>query len=185
MTCIAAVIEKGTIFIGGDSAGTAGYRQTSRADSKVFTRKDDFGNIWAFGFTSSYRMGQLIRYDLPLPAFNSTAVKNPHMFMVKKFIPALQKCLEAGGFQHKKEGVTRGGTFIVGVAGNLFVIEGDYQVGQSFHDYVAVGCGEQAACGALYATSKIKNPRERVRIALEAAESCNAGVRAPFKIVKA
>ena len=36
MTCIAAIAEKGKVYIGGDSAGVAGLDLTIRADEKVF-----------------------------------------------------------------------------------------------------------------------------------------------------
>lgn len=48
---------------------------------------------------------------------------------------------------------------------------------------MAVGCGDQIARGALYGT-QMQPPKERIRIALEAAERFSAGVRGPFIILE-
>jgi len=57
MTCIVGLIDKESkkIYMGGDSAGVANYSLSVRKDPKVFKR---YGFI--FGFTSSFRMGQLL-----------------------------------------------------------------------------------------------------------------------------
>jgi len=62
MTCIVGIQHDGRVYIGGDSAGVAGYSITSRADAKVFTV-----GPYVMGFTSSFRMGQLLRYGLKAP----------------------------------------------------------------------------------------------------------------------
>ena len=49
--------------------------------------------------------------------------------------------------------------------------------------FYAVGCADNIALGAMYATQgKGMNPEERVRLALQAAERYSAGVRGPFAI---
>ena len=62
MTCIVAWLEDEKICIGGDSAGVAVYNMQIRADEKVFKNGE-----MVFGFTSSFRMGQLLRFSLILP----------------------------------------------------------------------------------------------------------------------
>jgi hypothetical protein len=47
--------------------------------------------------------------------------------------------------------------------------------------FAAVGCGDQIAHGALFASSTLKGA-DRVRLALTAAERFSAGVRGPFHI---
>ena len=67
------------------------------------------------------------------------------------------------------------------MAGQLFVVESDYQVGVTADSYAAVGCGADIALGALYGTAgSDMPPRKRVTTALRAAERFSAGVRAPF-----
>jgi ATP-dependent protease HslVU (ClpYQ) peptidase subunit len=62
MTCIVGVNHNGNIYIGGDSAGVAGLQLQIRSDEKVFLTGD-----FIMGFTTSFRMGQLLRYAFSPP----------------------------------------------------------------------------------------------------------------------
>ena len=62
MTAIVGLVQDGSVYIGADSAGVYGMSLTVRADTKVFRKKK-----YLFGFTTSFRMGQLIRYAMKLP----------------------------------------------------------------------------------------------------------------------
>lgn len=173
MTAIVGLIHDGTVHIGGDSAGVSGWTMTVRADSKVFTN-----GPYLFGFTSSFRMGQLIRYALNAPDPTGDDVEG---FMSTTFIDAVRDCLKAGGWATKDNEREEGGVFMAGVAGRLFVVQADYQVGEAADGYAAIGCGDQIARGALYATASSRMaPRKRIELALKAAERFSAGVRGPF-----
>jgi len=105
-------------------------------------------------------------------------------FMSTTFIDAVRACLKAGGWATKENEHERGGEFLVGVQGRLFIIEGDYQVGEPAAGWTAVGGGYLVALGHLDATAKTgRAPRSRIKGALEAAERHTAGVRGPFAIV--
>jgi ATP-dependent protease HslVU (ClpYQ) peptidase subunit len=172
MTAIAGLAEDGSVFIGGDSAGVTGLDLSVRADTKVF-RKGGY----LFGFTTSFRMGQLIHYSLELPKPSDDLDR----FMVTTFIDALRACLKAGGWARKDSEREEGGTFLVGVRGQLFAVYDDYQVGKAADGFAAVGSGSQIALGALYATAGTgMKPKKRVEVALHAAERFSAGVRGPF-----
>jgi len=183
MTCIVGLVDKDNVLIGGDSAGVSELNLILRADEKVFTLCSD-DTVWVFGFTTSFRMGQLIRYELQLPSIDDGDRNYLHKFMVKKFIPALRKCLEDGGWLKKEDGREEGGEFLVGVLGKLFLIHDSLQVGESTYPYNAVGCGQSIALGALYASEGHPSPEERILLALKAAQAFSAGVREPFKIVQ-
>jgi ATP-dependent protease HslVU (ClpYQ) peptidase subunit len=175
MTAIVGLVSKGTVYIGGDSAGVAGYDLTVRADTKVFR-----AGPYLFGFTTSFRMGQLIRYSLDVPQPSGGLER----FMATTFVNAVRDCLKNGGWARRENEREEGGVFLVGVAGRLFVVESDYQVGEAADGYAAVGCGDQLALGALFATAPTKMaPRRRVELALGAAERFSAGVRGPFVIL--
>lgn len=174
MTCIVGVASQGHVWIGGDSAGIAGWSLSVRADEKVFAN-----GPFVMGFTSSFRMGQLLRYSFVPPE------KDPESdldrYMVTSFVDAVRRCLKEGGYALRKEEKEEGGTFIVGIAGSLFLVEGDYQVGKQSCGYVAAGCGSDIAIGSLYATKDVE-PERRVKLALESAEAHSAGVRGPFVV---
>jgi hypothetical protein len=175
MTCIAGIVDHGTVWLGGDSAGIAEWSLTVRADPKVFRN----GPL-ILGFTSSFRVGQLLQYKLQVPPRDRQL--DISAYLVTSFIDAVRDCLKAGGVASKENEVENGGTFLIGYAGRLFEIYSDYQVGESLDGIAAVGCGAQVALGALYATPKLA-PKKRLRVALQTAERCNAGVRAPFVIL--
>jgi hypothetical protein len=176
MTCIAGLVDNGVVYIGGDSAGIGGSLLSVRADQKVFQNGE-----FIFGFTTSFRMGQLLRYSLNPPKNYENIDINK--FMVTKFIESVRKCLKDGGYAYKDNEVESGGTFLVGYKGRLFKIDSDYQVGEALIGFDACGCGEDIALGSLYSTQE-QPPKERILKALEAAERFNAGVRRPFNIVE-
>ncbi|MBZ9921663.1 hypothetical protein LB579_28610 [Mesorhizobium sp. BR1-1-7] len=173
MTCIVGIAHNGKVFIGGDSAGVGGYNLNVRADKKVF-RNGEF----VMGFTSSFRMGNLLQHSLEPPRWHPD--DDIHKFMVKDFVDAVRSCLKTGGYATKENDGESGGTFLVGFKGRLFVVDSDYQVGENVDGFASVGCGEDIALGSMY-TSK-GSPKGRVLTALAAAERFSAGVRAPFHV---
>lgn len=176
MTCIVGLVKDGKVYIGGDSAGVAGLDLEIRADEKVF-RNGEF----IMGFTSSFRMGQLLRYKFKPPYHMPN--KSDDEYMVSDFVEAVRECLKAGGYAANHNGEENGGTFLVGYRGNLYVIEDDYQVGKPIAPYSAVGCGSQIAKGSLFSSEHL-SAKERVLEALNAAENFSAGVRRPFHVVE-
>ena len=175
MTCIVGLVHENTVLIGGDSAGVAGLSLTIRADEKVFTNGD-----FIMGFTSSFRMGQLLRYSLKPPVYHPDV--DLVNYIVTDFINAVRECLKGGGYAKKDKDEETAGTFLIGFKGKLFKIDSDYQVGIPVLSFDACGCGEDIALGAMYANYTLP-PIGRITQALEAAEQFSAGVRRPF-IVK-
>lgn len=176
MTCIIGFSDpkNGKVFVGGDSAGVAGLNIQIRSDQKVF-RNGPF----LMGFTSSFRMGQLLRYSFEPPA-HAEGVDDMR-FMVSSFVPAAKKCFKDGGFLKTKDSQDHGGMFLVGYRGKLYEINGDFQVGALTDNIASVGCGAEVALGAMYALDHLY-PKERIKRALEITTHLNAGVRPPFVI---
>ena len=108
MTCIVGLVHEGVVYIGGDSAGVGGMSLTVRADEKVFQNGE-----FLMGFTTSFRMGQLLRYSLKPPRRHPD--DDIHQYMVVDFINAVRECLKSGGYASKKNDVESGGTFLVGL----------------------------------------------------------------------
>ena len=195
MTCIVGLEHDGKVYIGGDSAGSDGFTLQIRADQKVFTKDGYTGEYvpvpWVMGFTSSFRMGQLLRYKLELPKIPKDKGTEPgdlEGFMVTSFVDAVREALRTGGWLRKESERESGGTFLVGVRGQLYAIHNDLQVGHVVDGYAAVGCGDHLALGALYATddgTSTLAPDDRIRLALGAAARHSAGVAGPFTVVSA
>lgn len=170
MTAVVGLVHNGRVHLGADSAGSSGWSLTLRADEKVFRN-----GPYAMGFTTSYRMGQLLRYAFAPPE----PVGDLQGFMVTTFVDSVRACLKDGGWATKSNEQESGGQFLVGIAGRLFIVDSDYQVGEPHARYAAVGCGADIALGALYATDG-QPVRKRMQAALEAAERHSSGVRGPF-----
>lgn len=173
MTCIVAIKDgKGGVLMGADSAGVAGWSIRTRLDPKIY-RVGPF----LFGFTTSFRMGQLLGHSFECPAQGPDVSES--RFMATTFIEALRSCLKSGGFARKDSETEQGGVFLVGYRGRIFRIEQDYQVGEIAHEFEACGCGEEIALGSLYSTSH-DSFASRVNTALNAAAEFSNGVRGPF-----
>jgi ATP-dependent protease HslVU (ClpYQ) peptidase subunit len=178
LTCIVAIVKKGVIYIGADSLGSTdnGYA-TVRKDEKVFINRE-----YIIGYCGSFRMGQLLKYSrLPIIPTEFKG-ENLHRFMCTVFINHVRDIFKVAGHSEIKDNVEEGGNFIVGVNGELFEIECDFQVGKSLDNFMSIGSGSPYALGSLYST-KSEEPEMRIHLALKAAERYNAFVRGPFKVV--
>lgn len=181
MTCIVGLVHEGITYIGGDSLGSNTYTKTVRQDKKVFKLKDTDNAV--LGFTSSYRMGQLLMYASGL--IDKRDEPNiDHEYLVTKFIPNVINLFENGGFSRNRSGEKEGGSFLLAYKDSLYSIQSDFQVGQSIKNYDACGSGEEHALGSLYTTESTDlTPQERIFKALEAAQEFGCGVQAPFYIM--
>lgn len=177
MTAIAGIVEDGTVWIGGDSAGVSGHSLEARSDPKVFINGE-----FVFGYTSSFRMGQLLEHEFTPPKPHEG--ENGMAYMVKRFIPGVKSALKNGGYQINKDGQDFGGVFLAGYRGQLYMVQSDYQVARLRQPFAAIGCGEDLVLGSLYST-KIQqwNPKERIELALDAAAEFSSGVRGPFTVL--
>ncbi len=177
MTAIAGFTDGKKVWIGGDSAGVAGYSIRTRTDAKVFKNGE-----MVMGFTTSFRMGQILQHHLTPPT--PLEGQDPYAYMVKQFIPAVKSSLRNHGFEKNTLGRDEGGTFLVGYRGKIYEVSDDYQVGTLAQNYHACGCGRELAMGALYALDFYDmSPEERITTALEAAAEFSAGVKPPFTIL--
>lgn len=177
MTCIVGIEHAGGVTIGADSAASDGWSFSARADGKLFRN-----GPYLIGFCGSYRMGQLLRYSLEAPIVPE---RDLDRHMATTFINAVRSCLLDGGYAERKNRVETGGTFLVGVAGRLFMIESDYQVGGQRNGFDACGSGAEVALGSLHTTANAKSkmaPRRRALTALQAAADLTAFVGGPFQV---
>lgn len=173
MTCIIGLIDKnGDVYVSGDAAGVdvGSLAISVRSDDKVF-RNGPF----LIGGTTSFRMLQILKYKLLIPA--QTTDQTDMQYMVCTFVDAVRKCFKDDEFTSKDT------QFLVGYKGQLYSILADWQVAINSCGYDAAGCGADFAMGAMFANDKLK-PEERLKKALLAASTFSAGVCGPFKIMK-
>lgn len=173
MTCIAGIADGKRVWIGGDSAGIAGWQRTIRADSKVFVN-----GPMVFGFTTSFRMGQLLRHALQVPKQHEG---DDAAWLTTTFVDAVRTCLKDGGFAKTESGAETGGSFLVGYRGRLYEVAADYQIGEPVDQYASVGCGDEFALGNLFSSKG--TPESRIAQALDASAHFSAAVSGPFTVV--
>lgn len=173
MTCIAALVDNGKVYIGADSGGSDGNTHSVRKDPKLTLVGE-----YLIGFTTSYRMGQIIIYSA-IPPCTDTDL---HRFMATDFVNHIRKVAKENGALISQNSVEYLGTFIVGLRGRLFVVDSDFGIAEPACGYAAVGSGGQCATGALYATHGQK-PHSRIERALSAASQHAVGVLPPFVIL--
>ena len=183
MTCIVAIAQNGTVYMGSDHAASddkTGWI-LSRKEPKCFK----IGQ-YAIAFTDSFRMGQILQYSWAPPKYTPTKTNSGlDKFMRTKFIDSIKVAFKDHGFG--SIGVSdedTGGIFIVGLEGRIFTIDEDFHVGENVVNYMAEGSGGQVALGALYATKNQKNPKLRLKLALEAASEFNMAVAPPFTYIQ-
>lgn len=182
MTCIVGYIDKENrkIIMGGDSAGVAGLDVQIRKDPKVFKN-----GPMIIGYTSSFRMGQLLRFKLVVPENFRDDV---YEYMCTDFIDAVRTCLKENGYTTIKDNTEEVGTFLVGYKGRLFKIENDLQVAEVIDNYDACGCGQSYALGALKIMGNclcvFDSAHKIVELALMVATDYSGGVRPPYTILE-
>jgi len=179
MTCIIALAQDGSVYMGGDSAGVDVQTLAVhvRTDAKVFITGE-----FIFGFTTSFRMGQLLQYSFTPP--EHPPEKCTMAYMVTDFIDAIREVFSAKGFLTKLNEGEVGGDFLVGYRGKIYEIANDFQVGTMAVNYASLGCGADFAQGVMFATSDMVSPESRITLALDAAEYFSGGVTRPYKILK-
>lgn len=176
MTIVAAMIDAdGSVLMGADSIGCAGWDKIVRRDPKVFVR-----DRYVIGYEGSFRFGQVLRYQgvMPTPLPGADLFQ----FMVTEFVERLRSALRTTGVLKIENNVETGGKFMVGLDGRLFTVGSDLQVGESYAPYAAIGCGFAYALGAMRVAQG--STLERVTSGLETAVEFSAGCAPPFVFAK-
>jgi len=158
MTCVAGIMMDGQVVMAADRAAVSGTTNMARKGAKIF-RKGDF----LIGFTSSFRMGDVLEHVLTIPRANEPGMDFNMKYMVLEFVPAVKAVFKDAGYNRCENDVDSAGTFPVGVRGQLYEIDEDYQVGQSLSGYHALGSGRDYALGAMHAlTNHVRCSQTRV-----------------------
>lgn len=173
MTCIVGIAREGRVYMGGDTCGS-GRSWQQVGNPKVFIT----GGKFLIGCTTSFRMIDLLNYELTVPIQENDQTDDGYMRTT--FIRAVRDCFKEHGWLEKSSDKNIGGNFLVGYNGKLYEVQDDFSVLNSPVEGMAVGSGEQSARGSLYTTRADWDAHKRVQQALEAAEAVAVGVKAPF-----
>lgn len=174
MTCIVGVEYKNTVLIGGDIQGTGRNNKIIHTHPKVFSR-----NGVVFGFTSSYRFGQLIEHTLEEPIIPDS-IDDIYRWLTLVLVPKLQTSMKNGWYTDG--GTPLGGNCLIGIKNQLWELQSDWSVIRSVKGYAAVGSGCEYAMGSMFAMMHDKPPKTRaehinlVKIAIMAAGTFSPSV---------
>ncbi len=176
MTCIIGLTEGETVYVGADSASVDSGNLITRPTKvrKVFKR-----GPFLIGYTTSFRMGQLLEHWLEVPEQDSH--QSSQAYMVKEFAESIRTLFKEKGFAKIQNNTERGGSFLVGYKGSLYTINSDFQVAEMADGFDSVGCGSKFALGAMSALSGLR-ASQRIKKSLEIAAYFSAGVCPPFYI---
>lgn len=178
MTCIVGLVHEDHTYIGADSASVNPdsliIRQTNVP--KVFKR-----GPFIIGYTTSFRMGQLLQHWLEVP--EQGAGQSNQEYMVKEFAEAVRELFKEKGFAEIENSQESGGTFLIGYKDHLYTMHGDFQIAELSEKMDSVGCGSSFALGAMKAMEWIHGPQERIIKALEISAYYSAGVCGPFSVL--
>jgi ATP-dependent protease HslVU (ClpYQ) peptidase subunit len=181
MTCIVGLVEKSrrrgspaTVYIGADSASVSGWTSRVTRLPKVFRR-----GPFLIGYTTSFRMGQLLEHALKVPAKGDEG--DDMRYMVTVFVEQVRQLLKERGVAKIESNAETGGQFLVGYSGRLYSVQSDFQVNEMADGFDAVGSGAEYALGAIAALQGTA-PIPRLKRALEVSAHFNMGVSPPFVV---
>lgn len=182
MTCIIGIVDNDKVWMGGDAAGT--HVDSWLTQTGLETKVWKAGDV-VFGGCGSFRIMQLLRYKMIIPTVPDGI--DALEYLTGDFVDAMRTALGDGGAltiwdDTSTEEMEESG-YLVALQGRVFEIYADFGVGEFDDGFASIGCGKGFALGSLYSTHDLK-PKERVQLALEAAEHFSAGVRGPFTILK-
>jgi len=175
MTCIVGLSFRGSVYLGSDSLGSGNgvkqvYCTPKLVKLNLFEKKDlSLTKInLGIGYTTSYRMGDILRYNFTPPPIEVGDDENE--YLVTDFIPELIKCFDDHSFAKTKEGNKSGGNFLVGLRKRLFHVQEDFSVLEPSCNYTAVGSGQEFAMGAMYGYRRcIDDPEKSIVGSIRAA----------------
>ena len=178
MTCIAGYIEQnGDIYMGGDSIGIIGSDYLISKDPKVFIRRN-----MIFGFTSSFRMGDILKYDFDIPDHDPKISTNEYLTSI--FLVDLLERYEERKFLQITDNVAMSGIFLLGYDKRLFRVESDFCIIEDVKNYAAAGCGQDFTKAILYSLEDSGlTAEEKITKSMIAAAEFSM-VKEPFLILK-
>ena len=177
MTCIAGLIGKDKIYIGGDSAVGNGNGQFKSRNPKVYKRGE-----FIFGLAGYVGVLHALTHVMNMPPCYEK--QDPMEYMINVFIPSFRNAVRELGMLEIEDGIERSRSeLLIGFRGHLFCVGTDFSIIESVDNHMAIGTGSHYALGSLYTSEGSEsNPLHRVTMALESASEYCDNVCGPFEI---
>lgn len=174
MTCIVGIETDDGVIMGGDALASSSSDAFLLRSPKVVR-----SGPYLVGVSGSRRFGDIMRTaQLPPPP-----TRGLDRFMIGPFVSAIRAIAKDAGVDLDwTKDIGNTGCLMLGVAGRIYVVRNDFGIERMRGGYHAIGCGDSFATGSLYSTKGLA-PRDRVVLALEAAETHGHNVRRPWTIL--
>ena len=173
MTTIVAVCKNGNVTLGADSQVTDGSRPNRHSKMEKITKN----NGWLIAGSGDSTPCDILQHIFIPPVPTIKERDNLYKFMITKFIPAMQDCLEENNWKPDQNDKDSGFSMLFAFDGEVFDIGNDFSVLLNSDGIYGVGNGSQFAIGALYAGASVEK-------ALEIAANNDIYTSGPFQIVK-
>ena len=173
MTTIVAVCKNGNVTLGADSQVTDGSRPNRHSKMEKITKN----NGWLIAGSGDSTPCDILQHIFIPPVPTIKERENLYKFMITKFIPAMQDCLEENNWKPDQNDKDSGFSMLFAFDGEVFDIGNDFSVLLNSDGIYGVGNGSQFAIGALYAGASVEK-------ALEIAANNDIYTSGPFQIVK-
>jgi ATP-dependent protease HslVU (ClpYQ) peptidase subunit len=156
MTCIIAWIDKDKgAIVAGDRRGSDGWTGSKYKAPKVFKNND-----FIMGYTTSFRMGQLLEHTWEPPKRMENETDQHYVYVT--VVNSFRELFNKNGFGNKDNGEETGGNFIMAYKGKLYEVQPDYSIIEDENDILSVGCGENIAFGTLAAILQYEKDYKKV-----------------------
>ncbi len=173
MTCIVAVVAAGRVFMAAERGNSDDSLIVSSLDPKIVTRGE-----FLFGYSGNTGVGQAVQYGFTIPPLKNK--KNISQHMISVVVPAMRQFFKESDITWSGDPKEDDGcTLLFGVAGRIYECDtADFQMVE--YKELAIGSGGSYALGSLYSTKHIKDPKIRLRYAVEAAIEFSPSCRGPI-----
>lgn len=171
MSTVIGIVQDGKVFMGADSYATTedGVKRNLNRIKKMFTN-----GRYLIGFIGSVRVGQALMPHVFKPPKNILDFPDAMIAQMER-----KGCL---GTEQETQTYMQQSNFLIATPeGELYEILADFQI-NDIDDYTAIGSGSHFAYGSLYTTRQMKDPKKRIKIALETAAFFDTSTGPPFVI---
>ena len=169
MTIIVGIADKGNVYIGSDRGVSDDMSIVSLSRPKVHINND-----WAFGYSGSVGVGQLMELiDMP------DAGEDPYKTLRTDVVSHMRNAIDL----YSNNNSEYSADFIIGTQGRLFELStADWSVAEV--EETALGSGGPFALGSLFTTKDFPaSPEYRIEMALNAAITCSPSCQGGIDII--
>lgn len=183
LTCIVGIVKDGKVWMGGDRFVSSGEMKFI-GGPKIYYLEWNGRREYLVGDAGGHRAGNLIQ----TADIQGEELGDPYLNVVEVLLPAIRKTLINGGAMGKfDDGTDEGNAMLIGHRGRLFRVCSAFGAVEPSEGYSAVGSACEVAIGAFSAMGQMGttwHPRNKLAVALDAAEKHNRNVSKPFDFLE-